>query len=138
MVPFLSSTMVHQGSERMDYGGGMKRRPNTRETLVTNLRALMTAAKIGKDNRAKKSGVSERMIGYILSKQKTPTIDVAESLAKPFGLTGWQLLMPNLPVELAKDGRLEKLIDNFANASDTAQQYIFQVAERENTYRTKK
>lgn len=138
MVPFLSSTMVHQGSETMSYGrGDMKDRPKTRDTLANNLRALMRATKTTKDDLAKRSGISERMIAYILAKERVATIDVTEALGKPFGLTGWQMMIPNLPVELARSGRLTTLVENYI-ASDTGREYIDHVAEQEAKYHNKK
>lgn len=126
--------MVHQCSGANGYVEVVKRQTTT-DTLVTNLRLLMQEAKLGKDVLAKRSGVSERMIAYILSKERKPTIEIADSLAKPFGLNGWQLLIPNLPVELAKAGKISKLVENYAQASDTGREYIDHVAEKEAEYK---
>ncbi len=85
----------------------MKTRPKASKTLVANLRALMRATGMKRTLLVKKSGVSERMIGYILAEERTPTLDIAEALAKAFGLRGWQMIVPGLPVALAKNGRIE-------------------------------
>lgn len=113
----------------------MKTRSSTTETLITNLRALMNATGIKKPELARKSGVSERMIGYLLAKERTPTVDVAEALGKVFGLTGWQLILPGLPVDLAKNGHLEKLVRNYSKLSATGREYVERVAERESKYK---
>lgn len=113
----------------------MKTRPSTTDTLITNLRALMEATGIKKPELAKKSGVSERMIAYLMAKERTPTVDVAEALGKVFGLTGWQLILPGLPIELAKNGRLEKLVKNYSKLSVNGREFVDRVAEREAKYK---
>lgn len=83
---------------------------------------------------AKKSGVSKRMIQYLLKCEKTATIDLIDALAQPFGLTGWQLIMPNLSEDLLKDGTLERLVENFSRSSTEGRDYISRVAEQEAKY----
>lgn len=115
---------------------GMKTRPKTTDTLVVNLRALMRASKIKTPQLATQSGVSLRMIKYILSGERKPTVELADALAKPFGITGWQIIMPGLPIELAKSGRLDKLIHNYSESQEKGRTYIDSVAEHEATYKT--
>lgn len=112
-------------------------RPNTAETLVSNLRALMRATGMKKPELAKKSGVSERMIGYILAGERTPTVDVADALGKAFNLSGWQMIVPGLPTELTKNGQLEKLVKNYSQLSQEGRSFVDLVAERETEYKTK-
>lgn len=95
----------------------------------------MRARKISKQTLAEKSGVSERMIGYILAKERKPTIEIAEMLAQPFGLTSWQIIMPGLPVELTNGDNLEKLYENYAHSSADGREYIDRVAEQEAKYK---
>jgi transcriptional regulator with XRE-family HTH domain len=119
---------------------GMKtsHRPKTNDTLVTNLRALMKATKMTKQVLHQKSRVSERMIGYILAHERKPTVEIAEALASAFGLTGWQLIMPDLPIEIAKSGKLDELIHNYSLSSESGREYINRVAEQESKYSAKK
>lgn len=113
----------------------MKKRTSTPETLASNIREMMRATGMTKADVAKKSGVSERMIGYILSKERSPTVDVAEALGRAFGLSGWQMIMPDLPVQLAKNGLLERLVKNYSSISEEGREYINRVAEREANYK---
>lgn len=115
----------------------MKNRPKTADTLVTNLKALIRETEMTIPALAEKSGVSARMIGYLLAGERTPTIEVADALAKPFDLTGWQLLIPGLRIDLAKAGKLEQLVHNYSSASDEGRKYIDRVSEQEAKYRTK-
>lgn len=139
MVPSVSSTIVHHCSGRLKYGiSAMKERPLTTETLALNLRTLMTRAKMTKKRLAQLSGVSERMVGYVLARERTATIEMADMLAKPFGLTGWQILMPGLPIPEAKAGDVEALIRKYALASEDGKNYISRVADKESKYDRKK
>lgn len=134
MVPLSSSTIVHQGSAISRYVERMKENVKPVDIIVENLRALMRATSIKKKQLAQKSGVSERMIGYILAKEKTPTVDITDAIAKPFGLEGWQLLIPGVRADLAKAGKLSKLMQNYSIASDNGREYIDRVAEQEAKY----
>lgn len=97
----------------------------------------MRHTEMTKQKLAAKSGVSERMIGYVLAKEKAPTIEVADALAGAFDLPGWMLLLPDLPVRIAKTGRLQTLIGKYVLSSDAGREYIDRVAEHEAKYRDK-
>lgn len=105
------------------------------ETLVINLKMLMTKTNTSSADLSKRSGVSKRMIDYILNGDRKPSVELAGDLAEAFGLTGWQLIMPSLPYDLAKDGTLDKLIKDYTHCAQTSQDYISHVAEREAVYR---
>ena len=132
MVHTLSSTIVHQRSRKKRYVGRMKTKPNVTEILVENIRSLMKETKTTKPMLAKKSGVSERMIAYILAKQRTPTVDIAESLASAFGLRGWQLMVPGIKPEIAKS--TDSLISRYSEMTPEGREYLDRVAEQESKY----
>ena len=94
----------------------------------------MDESGIKKIELAQKSGVSDRMISYLLAQERTASIDVIDSLARVFKLTGWQLIMPGLMSDLAKSGKLERLIRNYVKSSSDGRTYIERVAEREAKY----
>ncbi len=85
---------------------------------------------------AKKSGVSKRMIDYILNEDRKATVELAGKLAEAFGLTGWQLIMPSLPYEIAKNGTLNQLIKDYSHCGTESQDYINHVAQREAVYKS--
>jgi transcriptional regulator with XRE-family HTH domain len=136
MVPYMSSTVAHQRSVALRYVPEMgKTQEKMKVVLSNNIRVLMKEFPVSKAALSRKSGVSVRMIGYVLAKEKTATVDIVEQLAGAFGLAGWQLLIPNLTVELAKNGKLGKLIDNYARSSSDGRVYIERVAEKEAGYK---
>lgn len=106
------------------------------QTLVKNLRMLMLSTKMTSADLSTKSHVSKRMIDYILSGERKPSVEVAGQLAEAFGLTGWQLIMPSLTNDLEKNGILDKLIADFLHCGEISQDYILSVAEREAVYKS--
>ncbi len=139
MVHVLSRTIVHQGSVSWRYAGFMASPTDSIDTVINNLRSLMRETGLNKPKLAKKSGVSERMIAYILSKERMPTIEVLEGLAKAFGLKGsWQLTIPGIRIDPADSGKIDALIKHYAESSEEGRAHIDHVAEREAKYTGKK
>ncbi len=104
------------------------------ETLTDNLNRLMEATKWSNRHLAQLCGVSDRYIGMIRRGDVKPTIEIAEQIAAPFGLTGWQLIMPNLDIDIARTGRLARLVENYQKAPPKSRDYIDSVAERDSDY----
>ncbi len=110
-------------------------RENTAKTIVKNLISLMAEFHIDKPELSKKSGVSPRMVSYILSGDRKPSIDVLDKLAEVLGISAWQLMIPNLHADLVKRGRLDKLIKSYASTTEDGREHIDLVAAREAQYR---
>ena len=104
------------------------------KTLSRNLDRLIHKSGLSVREVAEKAGVSSRQISYILKHERTPTIEMVEKIAQVFKLSGWQLMLPNLDTALAFNGRLNKLIDDFAHSSPEGRDYIIHVAEKEAGY----
>lgn len=107
----------------------------TAATVITNLVTLMSDFGVDKQSLSKKSGVSPRMVAYVLSGERMPSLDVLDKLSVVFGITGWQLTIPNIKADLIKNGRLEKLVHSYIITSEDGRQYIDRVAERESHYK---
>lgn len=120
----------------MNYSSLMNNRPTPSDNLAENLRMLMQAFGINSNrDLARQSGVSDRMIGRILNRESSATVDIVEKLGRPFGLTGWEMIMPKLHLDLLRSGKLERLIENYYMASDEGRDLIDHIAEREAKYR---
>lgn len=100
------------------------------DTLAKNLKMLMAYRKLRKKELAHASGLSERMIGYILSGEKAATIQTVGDLSKALKVPYWCLILPGLTAELA-GAKIEKLIQHYSVASVEARHYIDQIADRE-------
>ena len=100
-------------------------------TFFRNLKMLMD--KTGADVRdvSRKSGVPIRTIYSYIRQERTPTVDNADAIGRAFGLTGWQMILPNLKADLVKSGALEKLIADYQAATTEGRQSISRVAETE-------
>lgn len=109
-----------------------KPRPKTRNILANKLRALMRAADdMTQRELATASGVSQTQIGNIIRGENSPSVEIAEALAKPFGLTGWQLICPHIPDNYKHGAALNKLIVAYVLANDEVRHYLDMIAERE-------
>jgi transcriptional regulator with XRE-family HTH domain len=104
------------------------------ETLIQNLTMLLNKTNMSVAELSRRSGVTGRMIHYILNRDRQASVEVAGKLASAFGLTGWQMIMPSLPYDLAKTGQLDKLIDAYAHCDTVTQNYLNSVMQREATY----
>lgn len=107
---------------------GMKKRPKTRATIAANIKMLIKEWPMQIDELAQKSGVTKRMIQYVISQERAPSIEIADAIATAFGISGWQLLIPDLRSDLVRQGKLTALVTNYGNASFKAREYIDEVA----------
>ncbi len=83
-----------------------------RNVLAINLRKLMEQSPdlCTQSAIAKKSGVAQTTIGYMLRSEslvKAPNLDNVEKIARVFGLEAWQLLHPSMGDREIKAKELE-------------------------------
>lgn len=109
-------------------------KPSATDIFKQNLIMLMAKTKVKSSWIATHSGVSKRMIDYIVEGERTPTIDTANKIAECFGLAGWQMQMPSLPYDIAKSGVLDHLIDVFTHSDKETRNYTLKVMERDAEY----
>lgn len=109
----------------------MQKRPKTQETLAYNIYQLMESEGMEIETLAKKSGVSSRMIRFILKQQRVPSIEITDKLAEAFGLTGWQLIMPNLIGGIDEIRHVDSLIRDWLKADREGRKFIESAAHRE-------
>jgi plasmid maintenance system antidote protein VapI len=107
------------------------KRPNTADTVVENIKYLLSECKWNVPRLELESHVPRRTIYSILKKERTPGIDTTDDIAKAFGLDGWHLLKPNLKYDLAKNGHLERVIDAYSMATEMTRDYVDMVLDRE-------
>ena len=107
-----------------------KQHPKTVIYFVSNLKYLLLLTGITKKELADKSHVSARYIDYILNYQKYPSIEIAENIAKGFGLEGWHMILPSLNYELGKNGKLNSLLKEFSESTKVTQDYVSEVLHK--------
>lgn len=111
-----------------------KKSASTMQTVADNLRGLMVLRQWSEYDLAKASGVAQKTINNILNMRSACTIDTAAALADAFNLSGWQLLLPNLPGQVTASPTLSKLVADWLHASTDGRELISKVAEREAHY----
>lgn len=102
-----------------------------KETLRKNLKMLMDKAEMDAKQLSQLSGISLRMVNYVLSGERGATVETAEKLAEPFKISGWQLIMPTLEKDISNNGHLQKLIENYQKADAQGKSLIEAIAARE-------
>jgi transcriptional regulator with XRE-family HTH domain len=114
---------------------GTRKKLSLEETKVidlvsANVRRLMKAMDWSEHDLARKSGVSQKAINNLLNKTTGYTITTAEKLAKPFGLTGWQLMIEKVPADAAFANTLTHLVVKFLTTDDQGRAFIRSAADR--------
>lgn len=106
--------------------------------LAENVRRLMTDAELSQEGLAKRAGISQRAVGYLVNykdaQDRHPTTQTIAAIALAFDLQVWQLMMPNLPFELVRSKRLAKLIENYVDAPESGRAQVERIAESEVRY----
>ena len=118
-------------SKRLIHAHGMDGK--TRETLARNVSILMTYNEHTQTALAKKAGISQRTISNICDPNSphSPKLDSVDAVARAYRLEVWHLLIPDAPLDLLINKRIEKVVDNYVKASETGRDMIHRVSDRE-------
>lgn len=112
----------------------MDERQPTKAILARNLAFLMKDRGWNQKETARRAGVDQKVISYILNERKSPGVDTVESIAAAFGLNLWHLIMPTLIEDLSGDTSIRNVYDAYFRASKEGRRHILGVAEREAEY----
>jgi transcriptional regulator with XRE-family HTH domain len=107
------------------------KRPRTHDSVASNLRRLLALRDWSQVKLSHESGISQTHISAILRGESSATVEVAAALAKPFGLNGWHLLIPNLPDELLTSPSLSNLLNAYIDANQAGRDFLDAAAQRE-------
>lgn len=138
MIPQLWTPCNHNGGNAYHYSGKMRNEATI--ALSDNVRRLMESKrppwKLA--DLARHSGVSKSAIGYLLNyrdnSDRHPTTETVAGIAAAFELPVWQLMIPNLPVELLDSRRVSRLIENYRDAPEEGRATVERIAESEVKY----
>lgn len=79
---------------------------------------------------AKRAGVDIKTVNNMVNGRYDPRPEKVAQVAAVFGISEWQLLIPDLPMDLLRiDGRLEKLIRDYGGANEKDRENIARLAE---------
>lgn len=109
-----------------------RQRPLIASSVSKNLRVLLEAVMDNNQSElARASGVSQRHISDVLNGHSECTVPMANKLAAPFGLTGWHLMLPDLPKDLVGSPAIAKLVAAYIKADAAGREFLDAAGERE-------
>ena len=109
---------------------------SARAILAQNLAALMARDGLSQNALARRNRMNQKTISNILNQAKSPQLDKIEEIASAFHLEPWQLLLPDLPTNLAEGGKMNRLISAYLTCDQPARDIVNHIAEREAEYKT--
>ena len=94
----------------------------------------MAETKLSGAEVARLAGISSKSVNNMLHGRHGPNLDHVEAVAGVFQLTGWQLILPGLRSDIARNGHLDALMQHYTDASTEGRANIDRVAELEARY----
>lgn len=112
----------------------------TAQALAGNLRRLMAHHGLSQAQLGKKAGVGQSTLSNLLDDKAplevNPRATTIEQLASFFQVPSWQLLIPELSLDLLLSDHLGQLIANYRDATSEGRETISRIAESEARYAT--
>jgi len=95
----------------------------TSAAIAANLKALMDIKGLSQAELARQAGIAQRTISTLLDTSdptaSNPRSKTLDQLAAYFGMPTWQLLIPNLPIDVLLSKGLARLVHGYRDASPT-------------------
>jgi|GEM_PF-3007830 len=105
--------------------------------VADNIKVLIESNQTTAPRVAEKAGIDRKTLNNMLNGRFEPTLTNVDAVAAVFGLESWQLLRHDLQNSLVQANVIEKLIDDFYDATDEDRQKILGVAEMAAKYKSK-
>lgn len=106
--------------------------------LAENLYRLMSERGMTQAELAKRAGVGQRTISTLLDASRpeaiNPRLSTLVQIAGYFGIPYWQLMIPNLPIELLQSPALGRVLCAYRDASPEGRDNMNRVADAEARY----
>lgn len=111
------------------------RRPTTVETLARNARELRRRKGWSQAEAAARShgAFSQRWLSDVESGSKACSVELADTLGRVLGTTGWRLLSPHLLDDLAQDDDIYSLLDDADQVTLDSVRAVLEAAARRRT-----
>lgn len=114
-------------------------RNETTIVIRDNVRRLMLAhGKMSQRELAKLAGIAQSSVSYITTYEdehdRHPTSATIEAVARAFNVEPWQLMIPDVPLEVLQSRRLGKLLADYSASSDEGRKAVERVASDELRY----
>jgi transcriptional regulator with XRE-family HTH domain len=108
---------AHNNSGHPPYRSGMGAKKAIRAVLAANLTALMTRREWTQKQLEAKSGISQRHISSLRRETADCTTEILDALGAAFGIPGWLLLVPDLPVDILDSPELPLLVERYVRGT---------------------
>lgn len=109
-------------------------------TVATNVRRLMDYRSLAQPQLAQKAGIGQTTLSSLLrygeGTDKVATLGTVAALARALGVEPWMLQIPDMPIDVMLDKRVERVIDGYIEAGQEGRANICRVAESEARYST--
>lgn len=116
----------------------MPKKINSAQAIAGNLHRLMAHHALSQAQLAKKSGVGQSTLSGLLDpggdEKKNPRASTIDKLAAYFRIQPWQLLIPNLDLDLLLSDRLATVIHDYNFVPAAGRDSIERVAQSELRY----
>lgn len=86
---------------------------SNRAIIAKNVLALMEKRKWTQKQLEAKSGVSQTHISNIRRQANDPSTAILDAIGAAFGIPGWLLLIPDLPIEVLDSPEIPHLVDRY-------------------------
>lgn len=103
----------HNNSSRPPYRFPMAGKKAIRAVLAANLIALMAKRGWTQQQLEAKSGISQRHISSLRRETADCTTEIIDSLGAAFGIPGWLLLVPDIPIEVLDSPEVPLLVERY-------------------------
>lgn len=121
-------------SSGYQHTAGMATQPDAGMALAHNLQRLMDHLGLSQAELGRRTGIAQRTISTLLDKKNAvainPQIKTLQLLGSYFKLQPWQLLIPDMPLELLVSDRIAKLVVTYRNATPEARSLMELGGER--------
>lgn len=106
--------------------------------LADNVRRLKQHRGWGLVELARRAGVSKSALGYLINykdrNDRHPTMETVEGVARAFDLELWQLMVPDLPLDMLESHTFARMIENYRDAPPSGRAMVERIAESEVKY----
>lgn len=108
-----------------------KARSESKYAVVSNLKILMSREGLDTPGQlARRTGVSQRHCAYILSGERSPSLEIVDKFSAAFMVSPWQLLAQEVPLDI-NYAQLRNLIYDYMKSSSKAREYLAGVGKFE-------
>jgi len=111
---------AHNKSKPSPYRFQMAGKKAIRAVLAANLIALMAKRGWTQQQLEAKSGVSQRHISSLRREAADCTTEILDALGTAFGIPGWLLLVPGLPVEMLDSPEVPMLVERYVRGASSS------------------